>query len=107
MWLTVAPVDKITLTNLYKFYNLFLAPKSNCLVLFASGSPEEHYYGHKIFLNNFMALLKIVGLGETSSVVVGRKEIKTNYVICSYASVIINFKRAHNVQNALLNIHSR
>ena len=87
------------------FIYYFLASKSNCLVSFAAGFPEEHYYEHKIFLNNFMALLKIVGHGETSSVVVGWKEMKIN-VIVMQTCVIINFKRAHNVQDAV-NIYSQ
>ena len=52
-----------------------------------------------------MALLKIVGHGETSSVVVGWKEMKIN-VIVMQTCVIINFKRAHNVQDAV-NIYSQ
>ena len=52
-----------------------------------------------------MALLKIVGHGEASSVVVGWKEMKIN-VIVMQTCVIINFKRALNVQDTV-NIYSQ
>ena len=54
-----------------------------------------------------MALLKIVAMGK---LVVGWKEMKIKNVILSYNNtyirVIINFKRAHNVQDAV-NIYSQ